>query len=167
MSEKTADTINQMLKGVVEDGTGTQAGLMDRDNAGKTGTTNDRVDAWFVGYTPNLSTAVWVGADVGKKVPMYNITIGGQYYDKVCGGCLPGPIWKTAMTGALSASETPSFNPISVPRAKEKEKDKDKGRGDNNGGGNDDSEDDSIGGITMPPGFIGGNDGGRNGRNGP
>ncbi|MFE4690980.1 transglycosylase domain-containing protein [Streptomyces sp. NPDC056749] len=170
MSEKTADTINQMLKGVVEDGTGTQAGLMDRDNAGKTGTTNDRVDAWFVGYTPNLSTAVWVGADVGKKVPMYNITIGGQYYDKVCGGCLPGPIWKTAMTGALSASETPSFNPISVPRAKEKEKEKekDKGRGDNNGGGNDDSEDDPIGGITIPPGFIGGNDGGgNNGRNGP
>ncbi|MFD9853038.1 transglycosylase domain-containing protein [[Kitasatospora] papulosa] len=174
MSEKTADTINQMLKGVVEDGTGTQAGLMDRDNAGKTGTTNDRVDAWFVGYTPNLSTAVWVGADVGKKVPMYNITIGDQYYDKVCGGCLPGPIWKTAMTGALSASETPSFNPISVPRAKEKEKDKDKGRGDNNGGGggNEDSDADPIGGITIPPGFIGGNngggnDGGRNGRNGP
>ncbi|MFD9287185.1 transglycosylase domain-containing protein [Streptomyces sp. NPDC060030] len=170
MSEKTADTINQMLKGVVEDGTGTQAGLTDRDNAGKTGTTNDRVDAWFVGYTPNLSTAVWVGADVGKKVPMYNITIGGQYYDKVCGGCLPGPIWKTAMTGALDASETPAFNPVSVPRAKEKEKDKDKGRGGDNGGGNgggNDSGADPAGGITIPPGFIGGNDGGRNGRNGP
>ncbi|MBM7437624.1 transglycosylase domain-containing protein [Streptomyces sp. HB132] len=168
MSEKTADTINQMLKGVVEDGTGTQAGLTDRDNAGKTGTTNDRVDAWFVGYTPNLSTAVWVGADVGKKVPMYNITIGGQYYDKVCGGCLPGPIWKTAMTGALNASETPSFNPISVPRAKEKEKDKGKGRGGNTGGGNanDKPGGDPIGGITLPPGFIGGNDGGRGGGNG-
>ncbi|MFI6121252.1 transglycosylase domain-containing protein [Streptomyces sp. NPDC051064] len=171
MSEKTADTINQMLKGVVEDGTGTQAGLTDRDNAGKTGTTNDRVDAWFVGYTPNLSTAVWVGADVGKKVPMYDITIGGQYYDKVCGGCLPGPIWKTAMTGALDASETPSFNPISVPRAKEKEKEKDNGRGEANGGGNGGDSDkpgaDPIGGITLPPGIIGGNDGGgRGGRGG-
>ncbi|MFJ8863510.1 transglycosylase domain-containing protein [Streptomyces sp. NPDC102451] len=174
MSEPTADTISQMLKGVVEDGTGTLAGLTDRDNAGKTGTTNDRLDAWFVGYTPNLSTAVWVGDDIGEKTTkMYDITIGGQYYDKVCGGCLPGPIWKTAMTGALNASETPSFNPISVPRAKEKEKDKekDKGRGEGNGGNGDDDNDkpgaDPIGGITLPPGVIGGNDGGGRGGNGP
>ncbi|MEV4969897.1 transglycosylase domain-containing protein [Streptomyces scopuliridis] len=121
MSEQTADTINQMLKGVVEDGTGTQAGLKDRDNAGKTGTTNDRKDAWFVGYTPNLSTAVWVGDDVGEKSSMFDVTIGGQYYDKVCGGCLPGPIWRIAMTGALDASEAPSFNPVSVPRGNRKE----------------------------------------------
>ncbi|MFC9942990.1 transglycosylase domain-containing protein [Streptomyces pratensis] len=170
MSEPTADSISQMLKGVVEDGTGTLAGLSDRDNAGKTGTTNDRLDAWFVGYTPNLSTAVWVGDDVGEKTTkMYDITIGGQYYDKVCGGCLPGPIWKTAMTGALNASETPSFHPIAVPRAKEKEKEKDKGRGEDNDGGNDNGDPgaDPVGGITLPPGFIGGNDGGRNGRNGP
>lgn len=118
MSEKTADTINQMLKGVVEDGTGTQAGLSDRDNAGKTGTTNDRKDAWFVGYTPNLSTAVWVGDDVGEKSSMFGVTIGGQYYDKVCGGCLPGPIWRIAMTGALDAAETPGFNPVAVPAAR-------------------------------------------------
>ncbi|MFE3517698.1 transglycosylase domain-containing protein [Streptomyces sp. NPDC059166] len=173
MSEKTADTLNQMLKGVVEDGTGTLAGLTDRDNAGKTGTTEQRVDAWFVGYTPNLSTAVWVGSDGGQKVPMYDITIGGQYYDKVCGGCLPGPIWKTAMTGALSASETPSFNPIAVPRAKEKvqDKEKDKGRGRDRdrdtGGDNDKPGADPIGGITLPPGIIGGNDGGGRGGNGP
>lgn len=173
MSEATADTISQMLKGVVEDGTGTLAGLTDRDNAGKTGTTNDRLDAWFVGYTPNLSTAVWVGDDIGEKTTkMYDITIGGQYYDKVCGGCLPGPIWKTAMTGALNASETPSFNPISVPRAKEKEKDKekDKGRGGDNGGNDDDNDKpgaDPIGGITLPPGVIGGNGGRGRGGNGP
>ncbi|MEV0009164.1 transglycosylase domain-containing protein [Streptomyces sp. NPDC051840] len=169
MSEKTADTLNQMLKGVVEDGTGTLAGLTDRDNAGKTGTTEQRVDAWFVGYTPNLSTAVWVGSDGGQKVPMYDITIGGQYYDKVCGGCLPGPIWKTAMTGALSAAETPSFNPVVVPRAKEKVKEpaKDKGRDRDKGDGNDKPGADPIGGITLPPGIIGGNDGGGRGGNGP
>ncbi|MET9930692.1 MULTISPECIES: transglycosylase domain-containing protein [unclassified Streptomyces] len=130
MSDRTADTVNQMLKGVVEDGTGQKAGLSDRDNAGKTGTTNDRKDAWFVGYTPNLSTAVWVGDDVGEQKPMHDITIGGQYYDKVCGGCLPGPIWRIAMTGALDAGETPSFTPVSVPRAdnpKDKEKEGDEG----------------------------------------
>ncbi|MFE4646074.1 transglycosylase domain-containing protein, partial [Streptomyces sp. NPDC056730] len=127
MSERTADTVNQMLKGVVEDGTGTRAGLDDRDNAGKTGTTNDRKDAWFVGYTPDLSTAVWVGDDIGEKSSMFGVTIGGQYYDKVCGGCLPGPIWRIAMTGALDASDAPAFNSVSVPRGKKEETDEDPG----------------------------------------
>lgn len=164
MSEHTADTINQMLKGVVADGTGQQAGLSDRDNAGKTGTTDERKNAWFVGYTPNLSTAVWVGSDGAKQLPMSNITIGGQYYDEVCGGCLPGPIWKTAMTGSLNASETPAFNAVNVPRAKPKEdkdkgknKDRDKnkpGQGDNKPGG-----DDPFPGISIPPDLLGGNNG--------
>ncbi|MFG2773818.1 transglycosylase domain-containing protein [Streptomyces sp. NPDC048350] len=172
MSERTADTINQMLKGVVEDGTGTKAGLSDRDNAGKTGTTNDRKDAWFVGYTPNLSTAVWVGDDVGEKQSMFDITIGGQYYDKVCGGCLPGPIWKIAMTGALNASETPSFAPISVPRGEkpeDKEKDGDKPKpGDDEKPGRDKP---GFPEITIPPDLIGGGNGrggnGNGGGNGP
>ncbi|MEU0397438.1 transglycosylase domain-containing protein [Streptomyces sp. NPDC006208] len=163
MSEQTADTINQMLKGVVEDGTGTAAGLSDRDNAGKTGTTNDRKDAWFVGYTPNLSTAVWVGDDIGEKTSMFRITIGGQYYDKVCGGCLPGPIWKIAMSGALDASETPSFNPVSVPRGEEKEEEEDGDR--DRGRDRDDREkpgDPGPGGqtpwpgVSIPPDLIGG-----------
>ncbi|MEU6987085.1 transglycosylase domain-containing protein [Streptomyces sp. NPDC046324] len=172
MSERTADTVNQMLKGVVEDGTGTKAGLSDRDNAGKTGTTNDRKDAWFVGYTPNLSTAVWVGDDVGEKQSMYDITIGGQYYDKVCGGCLPGPIWKIAMTGALNASETPSFAPISVPRGEkpeDKERDRDKPKpGDDEKPGRDKP---GFPEITIPPDLIGGGNGrggnGNGGGNGP
>ncbi|MCX4981770.1 transglycosylase domain-containing protein [Streptomyces sp. NBC_00572] len=169
MSERTADLINQMLKGVVEDGTGTKAGLSDRDNAGKTGTTNDRKDAWFVGYTPNLSTAVWVGDDVGEQKPMYRITIGGEYYSKVCGGCLPGPIWKIAMTGALDASETPGFAPISVPRA-EKPKDKEDGDegpnkpnkprkpGDNKPGDTKPPTN-PFPGITIPPDMLGGGNG--------
>uniref|UniRef100_A0AAU2VTM7 Transglycosylase domain-containing protein n=1 Tax=Streptomyces sp. NBC_00008 TaxID=2903610 RepID=A0AAU2VTM7_9ACTN len=169
MSEHTADTINQMLKGVVADGTGQQAGLSDRDNAGKTGTTDERKNAWFVGYTPNLSTAVWVGSDGAKQIPMSNITIGGQYYDDVCGGCLPGPIWKTAMTGSLNASETPAFNAVDVPRAKPKEdkgkKDRDKkkpGGGDNKPGG-----DSPFPGISIPPDLTGGNNGhGRGQRDG-
>ncbi|MER6996609.1 transglycosylase domain-containing protein [Streptomyces sp. NPDC000410] len=160
MSERTADTINQMLKGVVEDGTGTQAGLTDRDNAGKTGTTDERVDAWFVGYTPNLSTAVWVGDDIGEKTPMFDITIGGQYYDKVCGGCLPGPIWRIAVTGAMDAAETSVFNPVSVPRAKEKGKDEGRG-GARPGKPGKPPVQSPFPGVTIPPGFIGGADGGR------
>ncbi|MFF1925468.1 transglycosylase domain-containing protein [Streptomyces sp. NPDC058221] len=163
MSAHTADTINQMLKGVVADGTGKKAGLDDRDNAGKTGTTDERKNAWFVGYTPNLSTAVWVGSDGAKQIPMSNITIGGQYYDDVCGGCLPGPIWKTAMTGSLSVSETPAFTAVNVPRAKPKEdKDKDKDKGKNKPGDDGDNkpgDDDPFPGISIPPDLIGGNNG--------
>ncbi|WP_406137706.1 transglycosylase domain-containing protein [Streptomyces sp. NBC_01089] len=177
MSEHTADTINQMLKGVVADGTGKQAGLSDRDNAGKTGTTDERKNAWFVGYTPNLATAVWVGSDGSQQIPMTNINIGGHYYDEVCGGCLPGPIWKTAMTGALSPSETPSFNKVSVPRGHSSgDKSHDKQGGDqagDQGNGTDGGTDGGTGGdqgngggqpgtggISFPPGFIGGNNGG-------
>ncbi|MFJ4904069.1 transglycosylase domain-containing protein [Streptomyces sp. NPDC093249] len=170
MSERTADTINQMLKGVVEDGTGTKAGLSDRDNAGKTGTTNDRKDAWFVGYTPNLSTAVWVGDDIGEKKSMFDITIGGEYYDKVCGGCLPGPIWKIAMTGALDAGQTPGFAAVSVPRAERPKAPEDGDEGPNrdkrrprDGKPGDGDPTNPLPGMTIPPGTFGdgdGNDGG-------
>ncbi|GHF95712.1 transglycosylase domain-containing protein [Streptomyces filamentosus] len=160
MSDRTADTINQMLKGVVEDGTGTRAGLSDRDNAGKTGTTEGRKDAWFVGYTPDLSTAVWVGDDVGKRDEMYDITIGGEYYEKVCGGCLPGPIWRIAMTGALG-DDAPSFVDVKVPRAeKPKDPKKDKPDADDKPRGDDKPADKPVSplpGITLPD-LTGGGD---------
>ncbi|WP_431997186.1 transglycosylase domain-containing protein [Streptomyces fungicidicus] len=161
MSEKTADTINALLKGVVDSGTGQQAGLGDRDNAGKTGTTDERRNAWFVGYTPNLSGAVWVGSAT-QQVKMQNITIGGVYHDLVYGADTPGPIWKDAMTGALSGKEAGSFVPVHIPDPKEKDEDdgdkpgrgNDNGNGDgNNNGGN--GGDGFLGGLTG-----GGNDGG-------
>ncbi|MDK1475503.1 transglycosylase domain-containing protein [Streptomyces sp. 549] len=172
MSERTADTVNQILKGVVEDGTGTRAGLTGRDNAGKTGTTERRRDAWFVGYTPDLSTAVWTGSDGANKIDMFNITIGGQYYDKVCGGCLPGPIWRSAMTGALEGVDATPFNSVNVPRGKSGDDKEDEGgegdagEGDNRpgnrtgnrpGGG---AQDPGEPVITLPPGLFGGGDNG-------
>ena len=64
-----AATINQLLQGVVQYGTGTAAQLPGREVAGKTGTTENYGDAWFVGYTPQLVAAVWVGYP-NKLVPM-------------------------------------------------------------------------------------------------
>ncbi|GHF62573.1 carboxypeptidase [Streptomyces mashuensis] len=113
MSEQTADTVNTLLQGVVEDGTGKEAGLSGRDSAGKTGTTDERRAAWFVGYTPNMAGAVWVGGP-GNKVEMENITIGGVYHDKVYGADTPGPIWRDAMNGALDGREAPSFDTVPV-----------------------------------------------------
>ncbi|MFC9586948.1 transglycosylase domain-containing protein [Streptomyces yangpuensis] len=114
MSQNTADTINTLLSGVVDSGTGERAGLTDRDSAGKTGTTDSRYNAWFVGYTPNVSGAVWVGSGGAKKITMENIVIGGRSYDKVFGGGLPGPIWKDAITGALSGREALRFTTVHI-----------------------------------------------------
>lgn len=65
---QTAYVITSMLKGVVEDphGTGGGAASLGRELAAKTGTTNGYVDAWFLGYTPNIATGVWVGFDKEK-----------------------------------------------------------------------------------------------------
>ncbi|KFG74834.1 transglycosylase domain-containing protein [Streptomyces mutabilis] len=163
MSESTADTISTLLKGVVEDGTGTEAGLDSRPSAGKTGTTDERFAAWFVGYTPNLAGAVWVG-DPKHERKMVDITIGGVPHAKVFGGAVPGPIWRDMMSGALEGKPVDQFNLVDIPDAA----DKDKGRGNDDGnrddGGNGDDEGDGPGGVIG--GLIdggtgnGGNDGG-------
>ncbi|RAJ61777.1 membrane peptidoglycan carboxypeptidase [Streptomyces sp. Amel2xB2] len=148
MSQRTADTVNTLLRGVVEDGTGKKAGLGGRDSAGKTGTTDQRYAAWFVGYTPNMSGAVWVG-DPAHKTQMTDINIGGVYHDKVFGGEVPGPIWRDAMAGALDGEPSPHFN--LVPIGKDKD-DKPKPPDDDD----DDDDDDPWPDITLPPDFIGG-----------
>jgi membrane peptidoglycan carboxypeptidase len=150
MSEKTADTINTLLRGVVEDGTGQQAGLRNRDSAGKTGTTDSRYAAWFVGYTKQLAGAVWVGGPTGN-VSMTKITIGGVYHAKVFGADTPGPIWKDAMSGALEGqpNETLPTVPIADPDANKGKKDKDNGNSDRNPF--------PLPHFSLPPGMIGGN----------
>ncbi|MGP3772911.1 transglycosylase domain-containing protein [Streptomyces sp. SDT5-1] len=159
MSESTADKINTLLSGVIDSGTGKAAGLSGRDNAGKTGTTDGRKNAWFAGYTPNLSGAVWVGS-ASQAVQMTNITIGGQYHDKVFGADTPGPIWRDAMTGALSGKEAPTFNKVDIPDP-DKKKDKGKDKGDKpepgDDGGNGDT--DPLPDVSLPPDLIGGGNG--------
>ncbi|MER6071811.1 transglycosylase domain-containing protein [Streptomyces sp. NPDC001817] len=135
MSEKTADTISTILKGVVEDGTGQEAGLDNRPSAGKTGTTDERYAAWFVGYTPNMAGAVWVG-DPAHKRQMKNISIGGVWNDKVYGGQVPGPIWRDMMTGALTGKPVEDFHLIDIPDDNKKGDGQGKGHGGNDGGKN-------------------------------
>ncbi|OEU95512.1 transglycosylase domain-containing protein [Streptomyces oceani] len=177
MSEKTAHTVNSLLKGVVEDGTGKKAGLSGRDSAGKTGTSDERYAAWFVGYTPEASSAVWVG-DPAHERRMVDITIGGKYHEKVFGGGVPGPIWRDAMNGALADKPASKLPTVEV-------KDKDKGGKKDEDKGDDDAEDDQpddpkpprvpevpelpeapenpLPDITLPPGMIGGGGNGGNG----
>ncbi|MEJ8649595.1 transglycosylase domain-containing protein [Streptomyces sp. MS1.AVA.3] len=165
MSKKTADTINTLLKGVVEDGTGKEAGLKGRDSAGKTGTTDSRYAAWFVGYTPNAAGAVWVG-DPQHKRKMFNITIGGVPHDKVYGADTPGPIWRDAMSGALEGRPAPALPtvPIDDP-AKDKNQgaEGDRGRGKPKPGRGGHGGHNKPGGGWHIPGFpdlLGGGNGG-------
>ncbi|MFC4035893.1 transglycosylase domain-containing protein [Streptomyces polygonati] len=122
MSQDTADTLNTMLEGVVDDGTGTAANLPGRPTAGKTGTTDDRKDAWFAGYTPNIAAAVWMGdpngaGKNGERLHMTDITIGPRYYEKVEGATGPAPIWKDAVSGALKGKPVEDFTtvPLNIP----------------------------------------------------
>jgi len=88
-----------MMQDVIKHGTGAPAGEgIDRDIAGKTGTSQDFRDAWFAGFTPDLVTVVWVGYDTPQALGK-NET----------GGKIAGPIWNKFMKVALAARPRVSF----------------------------------------------------------
>jgi len=99
-SEDNALAMNDLMYQVVQMGTGRAAALPGRDVAGKTGTSAEFRDAWFIGFSPQLVTGVWVGND--DYTPM----------NKVVGGSLPAQIWNGFMQVALR--NTP---PTPLPRA--------------------------------------------------
>jgi penicillin-binding protein 1A len=109
LSSRTVGWINELLQEVVQQGTGTRAALNDgRPVAGKTGTTENYGDAWFVGYTPQLAVAVWVGYPKELR-PMLTDFHG----DPVAGGTYPALIWRTFLEGALKhlKAEPKDFEP--------------------------------------------------------
>jgi penicillin-binding protein 1A len=98
---RNAFLMDSMLRDVVRRGTATAALRLKRsDLAGKTGTTNDSFDAWFVGYQPTLAAAAWIGFDTPRKLG-----------DRETGGGLALPIWinymESALAGVRDASPTP------------------------------------------------------------
>ena len=96
--------LTSILEGVVRLGTGKRAALSDRPAAGKTGTTENYGDAWFVGYTPQLATAVWVGYPTRLR-PMLT-----EYHgEPVAGGTFPAEIWKAFTEAALAGTPAESF----------------------------------------------------------
>jgi len=108
VSAQNARTETKVLSQVVQRGTGTAAGVKGWTVAGKTGTTDENKNAWFVGYTPTLATAVWMGSPVGD-VPMRNV--GGI---TVFGGTYPARIWHEFMAAALGNGPAVDF-PEPVP----------------------------------------------------
>jgi membrane peptidoglycan carboxypeptidase len=130
LDENVANTVNMGLSRVFKPG-GTAASvgpLPDRPASGKTGTTNDSVDTWFAGYTPQLATAVWVGDPhtygKGRKASrrsLNTLTINGVR-KHVFGATYAAPIWKKIMTVAdkglpVKHFQAPNSSLLTVPQA--------------------------------------------------
>jgi membrane peptidoglycan carboxypeptidase len=108
---KVVADVTFALQGVLKpDGTASKAVLAGaRPAAGKTGTTSDNKDAWFVGYTPQLSTAVWVGFDPPRELK--DIQIAGERVTQLTGGQGPARVWKSFMDAALAGQPSVAFPP--------------------------------------------------------
>ena len=109
-----ADTVTEILHGVIDGplagrtGAGLSPGV---PSAGKTGTNEGHSAVWFVGYTPTVSAAVWVGDPRGGfRYPLKNITINGTYYDNVFGRSIPGPIWQSALEHYVANQPVANFD---------------------------------------------------------
>jgi penicillin-binding protein 1A len=98
VGERTARIMTSMLREVVEHGTGAQAAKLKHALAGKTGTTNDFTDAWFMGFSPSITCGVWVGFDEKK-------TLG----DKETGSLTALPIWIDFMRTAIGGHDDEKF----------------------------------------------------------
>ena len=99
MKPETSYLITSLLRGVIERGTGWKARELGRPAAGKTGTTNDYRDAWFMGYTPNLVAGVWVGYDDHRSIG-----------PKETGARVALPIWLAFMKKANAERDAEDFS---------------------------------------------------------
>ena len=110
ISERTARIMTSMLREVVLHGTGIAAARLPFPVAGKTGTTNDFTDAWFMGFTPTMTCGVWVGYDEKKSLGA-----------KETGAHAALPIWMNFMTVAMNGKDVGDFQPSPiVPHAAQK-----------------------------------------------
>ncbi|MFJ4874289.1 transglycosylase domain-containing protein [Streptomyces sp. NPDC088745] len=117
ISKNVADNVTEVLKNVVEKGTGTKARIPGREVAGKTGTTDGNKSAWFVGYTPQLSTAIDMyrlddNAENKKRAFLKMFGTGGQ--EKIHGASFPSEIWRDYMVTALKGTDPKKF-PVPEP----------------------------------------------------
>jgi penicillin-binding protein 1A len=103
VSERTARIMTSMLREVVLHGTGVAASKLPFPAAGKTGTTNDFTDAWFVGFSPTMSCGVWIGYDEKRSLGA-----------KETGARAALPIWMSFMSAAMAGKDPGEFQPAPV-----------------------------------------------------
>ncbi len=111
LEEDVANATNHALQAVMGpewDSTGSTARIPPRPSAGKTGTANDDTHAWFVGFVPQMSTAVWMGHSDRDEQMGYEV-INGVWRNRVYGGLISAPTWKAYM---LRATEGMPIEPF-------------------------------------------------------
>ena len=115
MQQSTADTVNDVLRGVIAPGGFGQALALNKPAAGKTGTINSNMAVWFNGYTPELSTAAMIaGANQqGHWVTLNGQTVGGRFVSTAAGSTLAGPMWAEAMRAIQDRLPATNFTPRS------------------------------------------------------
>lgn len=105
---RVANTMNFALSGVWQ-GTADGVGAPPFPSAGKTGTTSENEQTWFVGYTPRLSTAVWLGDPKESKRQVKRLYVGSKWVDRAFGATVSAPTWKRFMVQALAGGDNPGF----------------------------------------------------------
>jgi membrane peptidoglycan carboxypeptidase len=103
-----ANAVTYALQRVITSGTGAGLSLSGRESAGKTGTGQNNNQAWFIGYTPQLSTAVYVGHPNQSTRSLNGMHVGGRGYGTVFGATIAGPIWQSIMNKADDVLNLPS-----------------------------------------------------------
>jgi penicillin-binding protein 1A len=106
IDEVVADNVTDVLRGVITHGTAYPRADIGRPAAGKTGTTDNYINAWFVGFTPTLSTSVWMGYAKDQKTPLVDI----NGVRRVFGGTLPAQTWHDYMSQAVKDVPVTDFN---------------------------------------------------------
>jgi penicillin-binding protein 1A len=109
LNAAVADMTTELLEGVVDHGTGQRADI-GRPVAGKTGSAQEYKAAWFVGYTPQLATAIWVGYSDAPK-PLYNL---GGFSGAIMGGTLPARTFSEFMRAAHEGAPVVDFTPPGI-----------------------------------------------------
>jgi membrane peptidoglycan carboxypeptidase len=122
-----AHAVTYALQRVITSGTGAGLSLNGRESAGKTGTGQSNNQAWFIGYTPQLATAVYVGHPNQSTRTLNGMHVGGRSYGTVFGATIAGPIWQSIMNKAddvlnlpAKSFENPPSSMIGSPPAKPK-----------------------------------------------
>jgi membrane peptidoglycan carboxypeptidase len=116
IAPEIADNVTDVLRNVLTDGTAAGRALADRPAAGKTGTSQDNANAWFIGYTPTLSTAVWFGyidCGAGEQCALRGVAgVSGT----MTGGSAPARLWQRYMNRALDGVPVTEFTePAPIP----------------------------------------------------
>jgi membrane peptidoglycan carboxypeptidase len=114
-----AHEATEMMIGNVTEGIAEDASLGDRPVAGKTGTSENFFDAWFIGYTPQLLTGIWMGYAEGGQTLEYDLEYAREL-NGLYGGITPAEIWKTYMEQVLEGEPIKEFEGVEMPTEEER-----------------------------------------------